>query len=121
MNLPFKLPVRFEIGGYLVAADAELITSMPDATTAEMEAIVALMNQGYKAPKPEPETMQIQVCNACGSANVVIDAFVHVNEPDDVRTFDDRYCENCECSCKTHEVTVPRDFDIYSDIYKEGE
>lgn len=120
MNPPFKLPVRFEIGGYLVAADAELITSMPEATTAEMEAIVALMNQGYEAPKPEPETMQVEVCNACGSANVMIDAFVHANESDDVRTFDRRYCENCEDLCKTHTVTVPSSFDIYSDIYKEG-
>jgi transcription elongation factor Elf1 len=62
----------------------------------------------------------IQVCTTCGSGNVLTDAFVHANDPDDVRTFDDQYCENCECSCKTQEVEVPDDFDVYSDLYKEG-
>lgn len=119
MNLPFKLPVRIESEICLVGADNELIAEMYSATEQELEAIVALMNQGYQAPKPEPETMQVEVCTTCGSGNVLIDAFVHANDPDDVRTFDDKYCENCEGSCKTHTVTVPSDFDVYSDTYKE--
>lgn len=68
----------------------------------------------------QPKTKQVYVCSACGSANVQRDAWVHVNDPEEVRTFDDLYCENCESSCKTNEVTVPVSFDIYSDIYKEG-
>jgi hypothetical protein len=62
----------------------------------------------------------IQVCTTCGSGNVLTDAFVHANDPDDVRTFDDQYCENCGGSCKTQEVEVPDDFDVHYDIYKEG-
>lgn len=48
------------------------------------------------------------------------DAWVAVNDPDDVQTFDDLYCENCESSCNTQEVEVPDDFDIYNDLYKES-
>ena len=62
----------------------------------------------------------IHVCTHCGSANVLMDAFVHANDPEDVRTFDDQYCEKCESSCKTKEVEVPDDFDIYNDIYSES-
>ena len=64
--------------------------------------------------------MKVYICTTCGSANVLADAFVHANDPDDVRTFDDMYCENCECSCRTQEVEVPDDFDIYNDLYQEG-
>ena len=62
----------------------------------------------------------IQVCTHCGSGNVMCDAWVAVNDPDDVQTFDDLYCENCESSCNTQEVEVPDDFDIYNDLYKES-
>ncbi len=64
--------------------------------------------------------MKVRVCTHCGSANVLVDAFVHANDPNDVRTFDDCYCENCESSCNTQEVEVPDDFDIYNDLYKEN-
>ena len=63
--------------------------------------------------------MKICVCTRCGSANILQDAFVHINNEDDVRTFDDLYCENCESSCQVNEVEVPEDFDVYSDSYKE--
>lgn len=62
----------------------------------------------------------IQVCTYCGSGNVLVDAFVHINNPDDVRTYDDCYCENCESSCSTTEVEVPDDFNIYNDLYQES-
>jgi hypothetical protein len=39
------------------------------------------------------------VCTKCGGANVMQDAWVNVNDPDDVRTFDDTYCLDCEESC----------------------
>lgn len=57
MSAPFKLPVRLENGNLLVAADSELITSLPDATHAEMNAIVALMNSGHREPQ-SPEAIQ---------------------------------------------------------------
>ena len=57
----------------------------------------------------------VQVCTYCGSADVLMDAFVHANNPEDVRTFDDCYCESCEGSCRTQEVEVADDFDVYSD------
>lgn len=65
------------------------------------------------------ETKQIEVCNRCGSANIMIDAWVHANDPEDVRTFDERFCESCDGSCKTRTVTVPIDFDIECDKYEE--
>lgn len=63
--------------------------------------------------------MKIHVCTNCGSANIQRDAWVHLNDPESVRTFDDLYCENCESSCNTKEVEVDDDFDVYTDIYKE--
>ena len=60
--------------------------------------------------------MKVMICAQCGSANVVRDAFVHVNDPTDVRTLDDTYCEACETSNPgLTEVEVGADFDIYSD------
>lgn len=63
--------------------------------------------------------MKVQVCQYCGSANVLIDAFVHANDPDDVRTFDNMVCENCgeDSNNITIEVEVPDDFDIYTDKF----
>lgn len=60
----------------------------------------------------------VHVCNCCGSANIQQDAWVHYNDRENVQTFDDLYCEVCQSSCKTNEVTVPADFDVYSDFYK---
>ena len=62
----------------------------------------------------------IHVCTNCGSANIQQDAWVHYNDRQNVQTFDDLYCENCESPCSTQEVEVPDDFDVYSDLYKEG-
>jgi transcription elongation factor Elf1 len=61
--------------------------------------------------------MKVKVCIHCGSAHIQQDAWVHLNKPTDIQTFDDLYCENCEFSCKTKEVEVPDDFDIYNDLY----
>lgn len=63
----------------------------------------------------------VYVCTRCGSANIQQDALVYYNNREDVHTFDDLYCENCESSCKTKEVEVPDDFDIYTDIYSESD
>lgn len=34
-------------------------------------------------------------CVNCGSTNVMRDAYVAVNDPEDVRTFDATVCEDC--------------------------
>lgn len=62
----------------------------------------------------------IHVCTNCGSANIQQDAWVHYNDRQNIQTFDDLYCENCESSCNTNEVEVPDDFDIYNDLYSES-
>ena len=63
---------------------------------------------------------KIQVCTACGSPRVMYDAYVDVNDPDNVKTFDDVFCEDCRGVCSIHEVEVPDDFDMESDFYKEA-
>lgn len=42
-------------------------------------------------------------CAACGSENVYCDAWVGLNDPDDVMTFDTTHCENCEGECSINE------------------
>lgn len=37
----------------------------------------------------------IQVCAKCGSDAVYFDAWAAVNDPDDVRTFDAVFCDDC--------------------------
>jgi len=41
----------------------------------------------------------VMVCSTCGSADVFSDAFVSVNNPGDVRTYDAKHCERCEGEC----------------------
>ncbi len=62
----------------------------------------------------------VKICTHCGSGNVMRDAWVPVNDPDNVREFDDLYCENCQSSCQINTVEVPDDFDPETDTYKEG-
>ena len=38
------------------------------------------------------------VCKYCGSEEVVYDAWVNVNDYEDVQIFDDVYCKECESS-----------------------
>lgn len=63
--------------------------------------------------------MKIEVCTHCGSADIEQDAYVHLNDRENVKTFDDLYCCNCDSSCRVKEVEVPDNFDIYSDIHEE--
>jgi hypothetical protein len=37
----------------------------------------------------------MKACKHCGSVNVFYDAYVNVNDPKDVRTFDSIMCDNC--------------------------
>lgn len=59
----------------------------------------------------------IKVCNHCGSADIVFDAWAHVNDLDSVQTFDDIYCKGCESSCQTVTVDVPDSFDETADVF----
>ena len=42
---------------------------------------------------------KVWVCTQCGSPDVLNDAWVAVNDPKDVRIFDDLFCENCDGPC----------------------
>jgi hypothetical protein len=50
------------------------------------------------------------VCDHCGSEDVLADAWASWNiesqEWELSQTFDDKYCENCESSCKVNEEPV---------------
>lgn len=64
----------------------------------------------------------ITVCPRCGCADVLQDAYVRVNDPDNVSTFDQLLCGNDECGydgSQFKQVEVADDFDIYEDFYKE--
>jgi len=62
----------------------------------------------------------ITVCPKCGSAHVLQDAYVCVNDPDNVSVYDNMACGNCEYDGSLFKrVEVPGDFDIYEDKYQE--
>lgn len=50
------------------------------------------------------------VCSSCGGENVLADAWARWNvdkqEWELDNTFDDKFCEDCECSCKGDWVEV---------------
>lgn len=62
--------------------------------------------------------MKVHVCTTCGSPRVFADAFAALNT-DEVRTYDDTHCDDCDGECRTHEVEVSDDFDLETDFYKE--
>ena len=47
---------------------------------------------------------KIIVCNTCESKNVFYDAWVAVNDEEDVRTFDDIFCEECDGPTDVKEI-----------------
>lgn len=64
-------------------------------------------------------TRTIHVCSECGSPRVLQDAYVSINDPTDVRTYDYTVCEDCGGGCRTKEVQVGDDFSLAIDFYKE--
>ena len=62
-------------------------------------------------------TKLIRVCNYCGSPRVFADAYVNLNDPEDVATFDDVFCEKCDGPASVTTVKVPKDFSIETDVY----
>lgn len=45
-------------------------------------------------------------CTTCGGTNVYSDAFASMNDMDDVITYDEKFCMNCEESCSVGEREV---------------
>lgn len=50
--------------------------------------------------QPQPATVDTWCCTTCGGTNVFQDAFVNMNDPDDVRTYDETFCEDCDGPCR---------------------
>lgn len=50
--------------------------------------------------------MTMQVCTECGSSRVFYDAYVGVNDPKDVLTFQATFCEVCGGPCSLRPATV---------------
>lgn len=45
-------------------------------------------------------------CTSCGGCNVFADAWVNINDPEDVRMFDQAFCEDCDGECSVEQVEV---------------
>lgn len=58
----------------------------------------------------------IHVCTYCGSPRVYVDAYANLNVPDDIRTYDQAYCDDCQEESRTTEVVVADDFDLDTDF-----
>lgn len=54
-------------------------------------------------------------CTSCGGNRVLCDAWVNLNDPEDVRTFDQTYCEDCDGECSVKEVEVTDDVEYQSE------
>ena len=54
-------------------------------------------------------------CTSCGGNRVLCDAWVNLNDPEDVRTFDQTYCEDCDGECSVREVEVTDDVEYQSE------
>ena len=48
-------------------------------------------------------------CTTCGGQSVYSDAWVSMNDPDDVRTFDASHCDGCDGECNVEEREVEKD------------
>lgn len=72
-------------------------------------------------PYTNPGPRKVWVCKHCGSADLLLDAMVGLNDDSDVSTYDSTYCRNCESEGDSLaiQVTVPAGFDTHTDIYKE--
>ena len=53
-------------------------------------------------------------CTTCHGNNVLQDAWVSLNDPEDVRTFDQTYCEDCDGECSVREVEVSDEVEYQS-------
>ena len=51
-------------------------------------------------------------CTSCHGNNVLCDAWVSLNDPEDVRLFDQAFCEDCDGECSVEEVEVPDEDEV---------
>ncbi len=63
------------------------------------------------------KTKEIHVCNTCGSPRVFEDAYASINT-DEVRTYDNCWCDDCNGECSVTNVEVKLKFDLEFDFYK---
>lgn len=61
--------------------------------------------------------MKIHVCTHCGSPRVFADAYAALNT-DEVRTYQQCRCDDCDGERRTQEVEAPDDFDLETDFWK---
>jgi hypothetical protein len=55
-------------------------------------------------------------CTSCHGNNVLCDAWVSLNDPEDVRIFDQAFCEDCDGECSVVEVEVTDDDDDENEV-----
>lgn len=60
-------------------------------------------------------TKKVHVCTHCGSPRVFADAWASLNT-DEVRTYDNTHCDDCDGECRTKEIEVPDEFDLDIDF-----
>ena len=65
--------------------------------------------------------MKVYVCNYCGSPRVQREAWVDVNDGDNVSFLDSTICDDCGSDSNNGitKVEVDDDFDMLVDFYKE--
>lgn len=59
------------------------------------------------------------VCLECGSDEVYFDGWIGVNDPSDIKSFDETHCERCQESCDITEATNWRIARSEDSHYKE--
>lgn len=59
---------------------------------------------------------KIYSCPECGSSNVMYDAYVMMNDDEDVRTFDDKVCDDCSAHFDTAVETEVDDMLLPIDV-----
>jgi hypothetical protein len=59
-------------------------------------------------------------CTHCRGNNVLQDAWVSLNDHEDVRTFDSTFCEDCGGECSVLEVEVREEEETFIDINNTG-
>ena len=58
-------------------------------------------------------------CPECGSNNVMYDAYVMMNDEDDVRTFDDKVCDDCSAHFNTAVETEVDEPEATTEVRKQ--
>lgn len=76
-------------------------TTITTFTSTIHPTIIQFLEELGNVKKTEPTW----VCSHCGGSLVYVDAYVGLNDPDDVRTFDATFCDDCEGECSVVTMT----------------